>query len=84
VVLYYLVISFSSCNKDVNPVKSIDTLSPVKPPDTISRYIWTPYWFTSELFNLYAADTNALYIIGNNQLLFFNGVNLSLDLPPIF
>jgi len=78
VVLYYLVISLSSCNKDVNPVKPNDTLPPVKPPDTISRYIWTPYWFNSELFNLYAADTNALYIIGNNLLLFFNGVNLSL------
>ena len=75
VILFTVIcIVMSSCSKE-DPV-SPDP--PINPPDTVSRYIWTATRLLTPMFNVYAADTNLLYIVGNGQLLTFDGTNVSL------
>ena len=78
---YYLfitvfIIILTSCNKKENPISSPEP--PINPPDTVSRYIWTATRLLTPMFNVYAADTNLLYIVGNGQLFTFDGTNVSL------
>jgi hypothetical protein len=75
IVLYSLVTLLSSCNKDENPVKPIDPPPPPIGPDTVSRYKWTVQQTYLSLFNLYAADTNEVYVVMNNSLVVFRGTN---------
>lgn len=75
VILFIVIfISMSSCSKE-DPVSPPEP--PINPPDTVSRYIWTVTRLLTSMFNVYAADTNILYIVGNGQLLIFDGNNIS-------
>ena len=75
IILFIIInLSFYSCNKEENTIVS----PPEPPPDTVSRYIWTAIRLLTPMFNVYAADTNLLYIVGNGQLLTFDGTNVSL------
>ncbi|MBI5403852.1 MAG: hypothetical protein HY959_10670 [Ignavibacteriae bacterium] len=68
----------SSCAKDENPVEPVDPPPPPAGPDTVSRYIWKLVPINLTPGDLYAADTNNVYIIGGiwaySILLFYDGV----------
>ena len=66
-----------SCNE--KPVEPPPPPPPVVEPDTVSRYIWTIYPGLSKGFNVYAADTNYVYIIvGTHNLLYWNGTGYGI------
>lgn len=52
---------------------------PVNVPDTVSRYVWETYsssW--RDFYNVYAADTNLVYIVGNIHLMYWNGTGVGV------
>jgi len=70
------IIILTSCNKEENPIYPPEP--PINPPDTVSRYIWSVNRVPTLMFNVYAADTNLLYIeTYNDNLLIFDGLNIS-------
>ncbi len=70
IVFFYLIISLCSCDKDENPVIPPEPPPPPPPiPDTVSRYNWKIYKIYAGLFNLYAADSNDIYIVENDALI---------------
>jgi hypothetical protein len=74
-VIFYIITSFCACDKE-NPV--IPPTPPPPPgPDTVSRYIWTMIHFGSYMYDVYAADTDKIFIVGNAQLLWYNGSSMS-------
>lgn len=74
-IVFIIISILTSCHKEENPISPPEP--PVNPPDTVSRYIWTVKRFPPLMFNVYAADTNLLYIEANNEnLLIFNGLNI--------
>ena len=76
IIVFIIILVFTSCNKDESPISPPEP--PVNPPDTISRYIWTVKRFPPLMFNVYAADTNLLYIEAyNDNLLIYDGSNIS-------
>lgn len=55
---------------------------PVVEPDTVSRYIWTAYYTgLPDISMVYAADTNCVYIVWGQNLLYWDG---TLFLPFYF
>jgi hypothetical protein len=73
--LCYLIISLLSCNKE-NPVIPPEP-PPPQGPDTVSQYVYTTFnHLGGFLSNVYAVDTDKVFIIGNSQLLLYNGHNV--------
>jgi hypothetical protein len=73
--LCYLIISLCSCNKE-NPVIPPEP-PPPQGPDTVSQYVYTTFnHLGGFLSNVYAVDTDKVFIIGNSQLLLYNGHNV--------
>jgi len=78
-VLLCLSLIFSSCAKEENPVKTVDPPPPPTGPDTVSQYVYSVYYNVGGYVkNVYAADTDKVFIIGNAQLLLYNGNNISV------
>lgn len=75
IVFIFLIITLSSCNKEENPV--IPPTPPPPGPDTVSRYVWTLIHLGSYMYDVYAADSNKIFIVGNAQLLLYNGSYIS-------
>jgi|WetSurMetagenome_2_1015567.scaffolds.fasta_scaffold07866_2 hypothetical protein len=75
-VLYFVILSLCSCNKEENPVKTVEP-PPPPGPDTVSRYKWTVTPFYAPAYNLYVADTNNIYVVLVSYLVLFDGTNYS-------
>jgi hypothetical protein len=75
-IIFILIIIISticgSCNEEL--VEPPPPPPPVE-PDTVSRYVWYTYkTVVKELYNIYAADTNLVYIQWSDKLIYWNGV----------
>jgi len=77
-VFYYLIISLSSCTKDNNPI--IPPPPPPVHPDIADRYIWTGIDVAgADFMNIYAADTDKIYMIGGLMMLVYDGHKILID-----
>ena len=78
VILLSILFSLTSCSDD----------TPVQPPETgfdSARYIWKVDTIPVHLFDIWAADTNEVYLLQLNQLICWNGeLYKSYSLPPGF
>jgi hypothetical protein len=72
IVFYFIVILLCSCNKE-NPTSPVEP--PPTPPDTVSRYKWKVILNYISFKQLYAADTDKIYINADYSLMLFNGIN---------
>lgn len=74
ICIYFAVFTLSSCNKDENPVNPVEP--PPVGPDTVSKYIWSLFRVNIDMYDVYAADTNKVFIAAIRYLLLYNGAGV--------